>query len=142
MDPFQQMQDWKNNLDQFFGGDFWNDFEHIIKPPIPAINLYELENEIIIYVNLPGIKESKHVKIYLDENILELKGELYPFEQRGKQLNQEILQGEFSRKIELPCAVRKDKVSAVLKHGVMKIQLFKISNRKKNMKQVDFEIEE
>ncbi|SER63379.1 HSP20 family protein [Gracilibacillus ureilyticus] len=142
MDPFQQMHDWKNNLDNFFGGNFWNDFEHILKPPIPAINVYELDNEIIIYVNLPGVKDSKQVKIYLDENVLELKGELFPVHQGGKQLQQEILQGDFSRKIELPSVVRKDKVTAILRHGLMKIQLYKSNSTRKRMKQVDYDIEE
>ncbi|KAB8129887.1 Hsp20/alpha crystallin family protein [Gracilibacillus oryzae] len=142
MDPFQQMHDWKNNLDQFFGGNFWNDFEHIVKPPIPAINLYELDNEIIVYVNLPGVSDRKNVNIYLDDNVLELKGETFPVQQGGKLLKQEILQGDFSRRVELPCTVRKDKVSAVLKHGVMRIQLFKLSGNRKKLKQINYEIEE
>ncbi|QGH33234.1 Hsp20 family protein [Gracilibacillus salitolerans] len=139
MDPFQDMHDWKNNLDQFFGGNFWDDFEHIIKPPIPAVNMYELDNEIIVYVNLPGIKDRKQVKVFVDYDVLELKGTLFPVKQSGKLIKQEILHGEFSRKIDLPFPVRQDRITAALRQGLMTIHLHRLVNDKKKKQAIDIE---
>ncbi|SFM12239.1 HSP20 family protein [Gracilibacillus orientalis] len=139
MDPFQHMHEWKNNLDQFFGGDFWDDFEHIVKPPIPAVNIYELDNEIIVYVNLPGIKDRKQVKVFIHDTVLELKGNLFPVKQSGKMIKQEILQGEFSRQIDLPFPVREDRITATLKQGLMTIQLHRLVDAKKKKHSIDIE---
>ncbi|UOQ49016.1 Hsp20/alpha crystallin family protein [Gracilibacillus caseinilyticus] len=139
MDPFQHMHDWKNNLDHFFGGNFWDDFEHMIKPPIPAINMYELDSELIIYVNLPGIKDRKQVNVFVDHNVLELKGSMFPVEQSGKLIKQEILQGDFSRQIDLPFAVREDRVTAHLKQGLMTIHLYRLVNDRKKKREIDIE---
>ncbi|WP_058306189.1 Hsp20/alpha crystallin family protein [Gracilibacillus massiliensis] len=139
MDPFQHMHEWKNNLDQFFGGNFWDDFEHIIKPPIPAVNIYELDNELVVYVNLPGIKDRKQVKVFVDSNILELKGSLFPVQTSGKLIKQEILQGDFSRQIDLPFPVRQDRINASLKQGMMTIHLHRLiqDQKKKNAIEID-----
>ncbi|PWU66695.1 MULTISPECIES: Hsp20/alpha crystallin family protein [Gracilibacillus] len=142
MDPFQQMHEWKNNMDQFFGGNFWNEFEHIIKPPIPAINLYELDNELIGYISLPGMENSKQIEVYVDEYVLEIRGQLSPIKQSGKMHHQEILQGDFSRKIDLPFAVRKDRVSANLRNGLMCIHLHKKMDNTRKRKRVNIENEE
>ncbi len=139
MDPFQHMHDWKNNLDQFFGGNFWDDFEHMIKPPIPAVNMFELENEVIIYVNLPGIKDRKQVKVFVDYDVLQLKGTLFPVQQSGKLIKQEILHGEFSREIDLPFPVREDRITAALKQGLMTIHLHRRVNAKKKKQEIDIE---
>ncbi len=131
------MHDWKNNLDQFFGGDFWNEFEHMIKPPIPAINLYEHENELICYINLPGIKNSKQVELLVDGYSLEIKGELFPIKPAGKAVKQELLHGEFSRQIDLPFPVRSDKISATLQHGLMKVQLHRNIEKNRRKKRIE-----
>ncbi|MFC4389000.1 Hsp20/alpha crystallin family protein [Gracilibacillus marinus] len=138
MDPFRQMHEWKNNLDHFFGGDFWNDFEHIVKPPIPAVNLYEQENEFILYINLPGIKDRKQINLSTSPTTVELKGQLLPIEQHGKIINQEILLGEFQRKIDLPFPIREDKVSASIKSGVMIVHLPK-QKKEHNRKKISIE---
>ncbi|MDX8046785.1 Hsp20/alpha crystallin family protein [Gracilibacillus sp. S3-1-1] len=137
MDPFQHMHDWKNNLDQFFGGSFWDEFEHIVKPPIPAVNIYELENEVIVYVSLPGIKERKQVKVFVDYDKLELKGNLFPIKQEGTLFKQEMLYGEFSRQLDLPFPVRKDQITASLKQGLMTIHLHRLVPDKHNKYEID-----
>ncbi|ENH96757.1 small heat shock protein [Gracilibacillus halophilus YIM-C55.5] len=137
MDPFQHMHDWKHNLDHFFGGDFWNEFDQIVKPPLPAVNLYELENEIICYINLPGIKNSKQIKLYVDDDQLDIKGELFPIEQSGKLIKQEILHGDFSRQIDLPFPVRKDRVQATLKNGLMTVHLHRRMHKQQHKKRID-----
>lgn len=125
MDPFKTMHDWKNNMDHFFGEDFWGQFEGIIKPPIPQINLYTSENEILCVVNLPGMKNSKNVDVLVDYAMLEIRG-IISLDGGSKQLVQEeILQGTFERKIELPFPVRSDKINATYQNGLLYITLYR-----------------
>jgi len=46
MERFQNMNQWKGHLDQFFGSHFWNDIDHLIEPRIPAIAIYEKEKKL------------------------------------------------------------------------------------------------
>lgn len=105
MDPFKQMGDWKKNLDHFFGESFWGEFEGIIKPAIPQINLYQSDHELLCIVNMPGLDDLYQIDIYVDYATLELKGTI-DLNQFGKAaVKEEILQGVFERKISLPFPV-------------------------------------
>ncbi|WP_102028757.1 Hsp20/alpha crystallin family protein [Salirhabdus sp. Marseille-P4669] len=134
MDPFKTMQDWKSNMDHFFGEEFWTQFEGIVKPPIPQINLYKSDNEISCIVNIPGMKDVKSVDVLVDYAILEIRG-IITIQAGSKQLIQEeILQGTFERKIELPFPVRSDKINATYQNGLLYITLYRLIQKesKKN----------
>lgn len=137
MDPFKHMHEWKENMDSFFGGQFWNEFEHMVKPPIPAINMYETDHEVFLYVSLPGIKDKQHVKIMVEGNSLKLTGSLFPIQQTGRLVKQEILQGEFSRSIELPFPIRKDKITASLHQGLLTMHLHRLVPNQDDRQSID-----
>ncbi|GFZ84358.1 hypothetical protein GCM10010978_25830 [Compostibacillus humi] len=137
IDPFQQMNEWRKNLDQFFGENFWNDFESIIKPNIPQINMYKTENEILCYVNVPGMRDINQIEIYADHTTLELRGNIHLDYARGSVVREEILQGNFDRKIQLPYPVRSDKIDATYQHGVLIIQLHRLISDKSSRNKVN-----
>jgi len=126
MDPFQNMQDWRKNMDRFFGENFWGEFEGIIKPPIPHINLYKSDNEILCYVSIPGLEDIDKVDVYVDYAILEIKGVISLQPQHHQLVQEEILQGSFERKIDLPYPVRGDKIHASYQNGLLIIQLHRL----------------
>ncbi|MDL4842009.1 Hsp20/alpha crystallin family protein [Aquibacillus rhizosphaerae] len=126
MDPFRNMGDWKKNMDNFFGDTFWNEFEDVLKPPVPQINLYKFENELICYVNLPGVKDLEKVDVFVDYATLELKGMIDINHSGGEVIKDEIIQGVFERKVELPYPVRKDKINATYQHGLLVLQLHRL----------------
>ncbi|WP_337970520.1 Hsp20/alpha crystallin family protein, partial [Virgibacillus salexigens] len=97
LDPFQQMSDWKKNMDHFFGDSFWNEFGGIIKPNIPQINLYQTDNELFCVVNIPGLTDLDKLNVYVDYATLELKGSIDIDNARGFVVQEEILQGVFER---------------------------------------------
>lgn len=133
MNPFQQMGDWKKNLDYFFGDSFWNEFEGLIKPTIPQINLYQTDHELFCIVNIPGLDDLDKLDIYVDYSTLELKGTINMDNSHGVVVKEEILHGVFERKIPLPFPVRADKINATYKNGLVYIQLHRLiseSNRK------------
>jgi HSP20 family protein len=142
MDPFKTMQEWKNNMDHFFGEKFWSEFEGIIKPPIPQVNIYKSDNEVLCVVNLPGMKKIDNVDVFVDYTTLELRG-IISIDPGNKQLIQEeIIQGTFDRNIELPFPVRSDKISATYKGGLLYIQLYRLITKESNKNKVPIQMME
>jgi len=136
MDPFQNMQDWRKNMDRFFGENFWGEFEGIMKPPIPHINLYKSDNEILCYVSIPGLDDIDKVDVYVDYSILEIKGVISLQPHHHQMVHEEILQGSFERKIDLPYPVRGDKIHASYKNGLLIIQLHRLIHEETNKNRI------
>ncbi|WP_010097464.1 Hsp20/alpha crystallin family protein [Ornithinibacillus scapharcae] len=137
MDPFQQMSDWKRNMDHFFGEQFWDQFEGILKPTIPQINLYQTDNEILCIASIPGLRNLDKMDIYVDYATLELRGAIDIGLQGGTVVKEEILQGVFERTVSLPFPVRSDKIKATYNNGLLFIQLHRLisdSSRKNRVK--------
>ncbi|MCC2250315.1 Hsp20/alpha crystallin family protein [Virgibacillus sp. AGTR] len=126
MDPFQQMTDWKKNMDHFFGENFWNEFEGIIKPTIPQINLYQTDHELFCVANIPGLVDLDKLDVYVDYSTLELRGTIDIDNSFSIKIKEEILQGVFERRISLPFPVRSDKIKATYKNGLVFIQLHRL----------------
>jgi len=137
MKPFEQMHDWKKNMDHFFGDKFWNEFDEVVKPPIPHINLYQTEKEVVCYVNLPGIDDINKIDIYVNQNQLELNGTIKIEHHRGQIIKEEILHGTFNRKIDLPYPVREDKIDATYQYGLLVIRLHRLMQEQTKKKRLD-----
>lgn len=139
MDPFQQMSDWKRNIDHFFGEQFWNQFEGILKPTIPQINIYQTDNEILCIASIPGLTDLDKVDIYVDHTTLDLRGTIDIGFSAGTVVKEEILQGVFDRKLSLPFPVRSDKIKATYHNGLLYIQLHRLisDSSKKNRVKVE-----
>jgi len=106
---------------------------------IPYIDISENENDLIVRIELPGVKQ-KDVAILLHNNRIEIKGvkkENLPQSQiKYHQLEREY--GSFRRFIFLPSAVIPEKAQAILENGVLTIVLRKY--RKKKEKEVVLKI--
>lgn len=137
MNSFKHMHDWRKNIDQFFGEPFWNEFDSILKPNIPQVNIFKKDYEILCVINIPGINQIKQIQCEIDGYHLQIRGDI-KLEAHGYELIQEeIIQGSFNRTIELPYKVREDKIDARYEHGLVYIQLFKDvhdSRRSKSIK--------
>ncbi|MBD1223587.1 Hsp20/alpha crystallin family protein [Virgibacillus halodenitrificans] len=141
MDPFQQMGDWKKNMDHFFGDQFWNEFEGIIKPTIPHVNVYKTDHEIFCVVSIPGLEDLHKVDIFVDYSTLELKGTIDIEPISGiTVVKEEILQGVFERKVTLPFPVRADKMRATYRNGLIYIQLHRLISESSRKNKVNIEL--
>ncbi|MGV2620780.1 UNVERIFIED_CONTAM: Hsp20/alpha crystallin family protein [Halobacillus marinus] len=118
-----QFKDWKTNMDRFFGHEFWDDFDGMMKPPIPAVNIYQYDQELLCYVNIPGMDKPKNIDVLVDHTTLTLKGKISFNKRGGKQVKSEIPDGMFERTIDLPFPVRHDKIDATYQHGLLIIKL-------------------
>ncbi|UOQ44097.1 Hsp20/alpha crystallin family protein [Halobacillus salinarum] len=131
-----QFGEWKSNLDRFFGQEFWGEFEGLMKPAIPQINLYQYDHELVCIANLPGLEHPKNVDVFVDHASLTLRGKIEVNKRGGRQLKNEIADGAFERTVELPFAVRSDSIDASYKHGLLIIKLYRYisdSTREKNV---------
>ncbi|MFC0523689.1 Hsp20/alpha crystallin family protein [Pontibacillus salicampi] len=136
MDPYGNMQDWRKNLDKFFGEDFWGGFEDVIKPKIPQTNLYQSDNEIMLYVNIPGLEDINKVDLYVNYTTLDLRGVIALSPPHHQLMQEEIMQGSFERSIELPFPVRGDKIKATYQSGLLIIQLHRLIQPETNKQRI------
>lgn len=93
---------------------------------IPAVDVWETDNEVVYAFDLPGIPEDK-IDVEFEDNALTVSGErertdetsndrYYRFERRF---------GSFSRTIGLPEGVSASDVSADYKNGVLEVRVKK-----------------
>lgn len=137
MMSFDYMHQWKDNIDKFFGESFWGEFDSVLKPLIPQINLYKKEYEALVVINVPGIKKMDQINCSVRGQTLNVNG-IITIDTPGFELQQEeIIQGSFDRSIELPFIVRKDKIQARYEHGLVWIYLYKDVEKEKQSKQID-----
>jgi HSP20 family protein len=98
---------------------------------LPAVDVWETENELVLSFDLPGIPEDK-IAVELDDNVLTVSGErertqehstdrFYRFERRF---------GQFSRSVTLPQGVDESQINADFKNGVLEVRVPKPEEQK------------
>ncbi|GEL76681.1 Hsp20/alpha crystallin family protein [Tenuibacillus multivorans] len=133
MNSFKHMHEWRDNIDRFFGESFWNEFEGILKPNIPYVNIYRKDYEILCVINIPGIRQIKQIDCQVDGYNIQIEGDITIPASGYELIEEEIVQGSFNRTIELPYRVRDDKVNARYEHGLVWIHLYKdVQDNKKS----------
>lgn len=98
---------------------------------VPAIDMYEEKDNVIIETELAGIDPDK-VSISIENDVLCIKGE---GEKRSEvedknYYRKEIRRGSFYRSIQLPAHVDGNKASALAEDGVLKISVPKAEEAK------------
>jgi HSP20 family protein len=93
---------------------------------LPAVDVWETDNEVVLSFDLPGIPEDK-ITVELDDNVLTVSGErertqehtserFYRFERRF---------GTFSRTIALPQGIDQQQIKADYHDGVLEVRVAK-----------------
>jgi HSP20 family protein len=104
---------------------------------LPAVDVWETSNELVLSFDLPGIPEDK-ITVELDDNVLTVSGErertqehssdrFYRFERRY---------GTFSRSMTLPAGVTESDITANYKDGVLEVRVPKPEEQKPKRIQV------
>jgi len=97
---------------------------------VPAIDMYQTDDEIVVKAALPGIKTDE-VQINITGEVLTLKGEMKHEEEKtsspqGKEKAWHIREqryGSFERSVVLPTDVVADKAKAEFENGILTITL-------------------
>ena len=107
----------------------------------PSVDIYEDKDNLYVEAEIPGV-DSKDIQLFLEGDTLTIKGK----KEEKREVKEENFhrierfQGEFQRKIVLPCEVDPDKIKASYKKGVLKVVLPKKEEAKG--KEIKIEIEE
>ena len=130
--PFKELGIVRNEMDRL-----WDSFLEG-RPKVrfgewfPSLDVAETKNDIVVKVELPGM-DQKDIDISLSDGHLMIKGEKKQ-EKEEKEENYHFIErsyGTFTRSVHLPKEVKRDKISASYKNGVLKVLLPKSEEAKK-----------
>jgi HSP20 family protein len=106
----------------------------------PKVNLEEDGDNIVVTAEIPGLrKEDLHVDI--DGRQLTISGQKEQSieNKKGRCYVSELRFGAFTRILNLPCQVNRDRVKAKYRRGVLKLVLPKSENAKLRRIEVEYE---
>jgi HSP20 family protein len=91
---------------------------------VPAIDMYQTDEEIVVKASIPGYK-AEEVQISVTGDILTLKGEMKQEDERKERAwhIREQRWGSFERSVSLPTDVVADKAKAEFENGILIITL-------------------
>ncbi|PJZ76665.1 Hsp20/alpha crystallin family protein [Leptospira neocaledonica] len=88
----------------------------------PSTDLYSNEEEHLLVLDLPGVKESD-LEISLEKDELRISAKTSASEPKGNLRYSEYGTGDYKRTFLLSEPVEEDKISAVLQNGVLQLKL-------------------
>lgn len=95
----------------------------------PAVNVYDLDHELLITSELPGVK-AEDLELTVADSVLTLRGKRSGTEgvPDDRYRRQERPRGVWQRSLSLPERIQEEQMSAELVNGVLKIHLPKAPN--------------
>ena len=133
-DPLKDFLTMKDEIDRMFDRYFVKSGDNRQLPDItwiPPVDVEETKNEVLVKVEIPGMKK-EDIKISLQNDNLLIEGEKKQ-EKEDKNKNYHRIErifGKFKRIITLPCEVKTDKVKAKYENGLLMVSLPKSEETK------------
>jgi HSP20 family protein len=130
-EPVRDIMSLREAMDQLFNEAFTRPANLSGGSVIPAIDLYQNNDEVVVKAALPGLK-ADDVQISVTADVLTLRGE---FKQENEQKDstyhiREQRYGSFERSVMLPSDVQTEKAKADFENGVLTITLPKAESVK------------
>lgn len=132
LSPWRELEEASSRLSRFFDdvpfggpseGAAW----------IPAVNVSESKDELVLTAELPGMKEDQ-ISIEMENGVLSISGEKNEERTEGDEERRyhvwERRYGTFQRAFTLPRTVKADEIRAHYEHGVLEIHLPKVAEAK------------
>ncbi len=123
-EPVREMMTLREAMDRLFDDAFTRPISMSAVSSMPAIDLYQTADEIVVKAALPGLKPDE-VQISVTGDVLTLRGEFKQQEEK-KEATWHIREqryGSFERSIMLPTEVQTDKAKADFENGILTISL-------------------
>jgi len=97
----------------------------------PAIDVYDTDGEVVVLVELAGVKEAE-IEVIVSNGVLTIRGERKDIKQGIKRTysQMEILWGPFERDITLSANVNVDQIKAFYEAGILEVILPKLGEEK------------
>jgi len=123
-EPAREMMSLREAMDHLFDDAFTRPLSNREAWSVPAIDMYQTDDEIVVKAALPGIKTDE-VQINVTGELLTLKGEMKHEEEKKEKAwhIREQRYGSFERSIALPTEVVADKAKAEFENGILTIIL-------------------
>ena len=123
-EPAREMMTLREAMDRLFDDAFTRPLSLRDAWSVPAIDMYQTDDEIVVKAALPGIKPDE-VQINVTGEVLTLKGETKQANETKEKAYhiREQRWGAFERSIILPTEVVADKAKADFENGVLTITL-------------------
>lgn len=104
---------------------------------VPAVNLRENEESVIVEVEIPGVKE-EDLDIEVNNEMVTIRGQKKSEEEIKEKdyYRREFSYGSFSRSIAMPVEIESDNAEAELKDGTLRITLPKVKAIKPKSKKI------
>ena len=128
-----------NNMDSIFNDYFQLDNNYLNIPNrwSPSFDIKEYDKSYNIVADMPGVTK-KDVNINIDEDMLTIEGcRRVDSDNQDKWYCREIQYGDFKRSFYLPENINKDKITASLDNGVLRIEIQKIKPIKTKLKKIN-----
>jgi HSP20 family protein len=105
---------------------------------LPALDLYEDKDGLVVTVELPGMKKEE-IAISLEDGLLTVSGERKqnPKHDAAAVCRCERVSGRFERRVSLPCKVDAGKIKAAYTDGVLTVTLPKSEEAKPKQIPID-----
>ena len=105
---------------------------------VPAIDIYEENDNVVVEATLAGIKP-ENVDIKIHEDVLTIEGQRESSSEIEEKnyYRKEVRSGSFHRSLVLPAAVTADKAKATFENGLLKIVMPKEERAKTKSIKID-----
>lgn len=123
-EPMREMMTLREAMDRLFDDAFTRPISIGAVSGMPAIDLYQTNDEVVLKAALPGLK-ADDVQITVTSDVLTLRGE-FKQENEKKDATYHIREqryGSFERSVMLPTDVQTDKAKAEFENGILTITL-------------------
>ena len=98
---------------------------------VPRADVYETEDAITVVADMPGVDETS-LDITLENNVLSIDGYVEPLQPEGYSLAYAEYQvGDYQRAFTLSDQIDREGIEAVIKDGVLRLYLPKITEARK-----------
>ena len=139
-DPIREMDSLQSDMNRLFDRFFdtgGNGRSGSVRRWIPAMDLVESEEHLVLRADLPGIQE-EDVEIEIKDGVLTISGERKAeHEEKGEGFHRvERAFGRFSRSLTLPDGVDADAVAASFDNGVLEVKVPKPEETKPTRVQI------
>lgn len=119
--------------------EFWKDWqgENNNSDWVPAANIKEEETKYHVELSAPGYKR-EDIKVSVEDDTLTITGQVKVENEEKKEnyIKREFRSGNFKRSFNLNGMVNLDKIDAKYEDGVLKIDLPKVENEVKKLKEI------
>jgi HSP20 family protein len=138
----RELDSLQSDMNRLFDGFFGNGAQGAHRRWIPAMDLVETEEELVLHADLPGLSE-EDVAIEIKDGVLTISGERKAEHEEKSEGYYRVERsfGSFSRSLSLPRETEAGSVSAAFDKGVLEVRIPKPEERKPTRVQIGASVE-